>query len=61
MDRKEQHHLKHVKEREHEKKEHHKHEREAEKTWLPFHPAWLCVLGAVLVLAAMLIWTFFLA
>jgi hypothetical protein len=61
MDRKEQHHLKHLKEREHEKKEHQEHEREAEKRHLPFHPAWLFVAGAVLVIVAMLVWTLFLA
>jgi hypothetical protein len=60
MDHKEQHHLKHVKEREHEKKEHQQHEREAEKSALPFHPAWLVVVGAVLVLVAVLVWTVFL-
>jgi hypothetical protein len=57
MDHKEQHHLKHRKEREHEKKEHEKHEREAEKSLLPFHPAWLVMVGAGLVLAAVLVWT----
>jgi hypothetical protein len=61
MDHKEQHHLKHIKEREHEKKEHEQHEREAEKKQLPFHPAWLFVAGAVLVIVAMLVWTLFLA
>jgi hypothetical protein len=57
MDHKEQHHQKHVKEREHEKKERKEHEHAEEKSLLPFHPAWLVVLGAVLVLAAVLIWT----
>ena len=61
MDHKKQHHLKHVKEREHEKKEHREHEREAEKARLPFHPAWLFLVGVVLVLVAMLIWTLLLA
>ena len=61
MDHKEQHHLKHVKEREHEKKEHQKYEAEAEKTRLPVHPAWLFVVGVVLVLMVVLIWTLFLA
>jgi hypothetical protein len=60
MDHKEEHHLKHVKEREHEKKEHQKHEREAEKSLLPFHPAWLFVVGAMLAVLAVLLWTFFL-
>jgi hypothetical protein len=57
MDHKEQHHQKHVKEREHEKKERKEHEHAEEKSPLPFHPAWLVALGAVLVLAAVLIWT----
>jgi hypothetical protein len=61
MDHKQQHHLKHVKEREHEKKEQHQHELENEKKLLPFHPAWLFVVGAALALVAILIWTFLLA
>jgi hypothetical protein len=56
MDHKEQHHQKHLKERELEKKEHKKHEQQG-KNSLPFHPAWLVAVGAVLVLAAVLIWT----
>jgi hypothetical protein len=56
MDHKEQHHQKRKMEREHEKKEHKKHEQQ-EKNFLPFHPAWLVAIGAVLVLAAVLIWT----
>jgi hypothetical protein len=60
MDHKEQHHLKHLKERQREKQEHHHHEQEAEKSALPFHPAWLVAVGAVLVLAAVVIWTVFL-
>ena len=57
MNHKEQRHQKHEKEREHEKKEHKKHEQQQEKNPLPFHPAWLVAVGAVLVLAAVLIWT----
>lgn len=57
MDHKEQHHLKHAKEREHEKKQHKEHEHAAEKSPLPFHPAWLVAFGVVLVLLAVLIWT----
>jgi hypothetical protein len=60
MDHKEQHHLHHQKEREREKKEHKAHERAGEKSTLPFHPAWLVGLGALLVLTAALIWTFLL-
>ena len=60
MDHKEQHHLKHEKERDHEKKEHKTHERQQKKSLLPFHPAWLFVAGFVLVVAALLVWTFLL-
>jgi hypothetical protein len=60
MDHKEQHHMKHMKEREHEKKEQRIHEQEVEKKLLPFHPAWLLV-GVAGALAAVLIWTFLLA
>jgi hypothetical protein len=58
LDHKEQHHLKHVREREHEKKQHQEHDRELQKRQLPFHPAWLFVLGAVLAILAMLVWMF---
>jgi hypothetical protein len=57
MDHKEQHHQHHIKEREHEKKEHKAHEREHGKNYLPFHPSWLLVIGGVLALVAILIWT----
>ena len=57
MDHKDQHHQKHIKEREHEKKEHKQHEQQQERNALPFHPAWLVAVGAVLVLAVVLIWT----
>jgi hypothetical protein len=61
MDHKEQHHQKHVQEREHEKKEHRKYEQQQQgKNVLPFHPAWLFVVGAVLAVAAMLFWILFL-
>jgi hypothetical protein len=58
MDHQEQHHLHHIKEREHEKKEHKAHERQHEKDRLPFHPAWLVVIGTLLVVVAVAIWTF---
>jgi uncharacterized membrane protein len=58
MDHKEQHHQHHQKEREHEKKLQKLHEDEQEKNALPFHPIWLLVVGIVLTLAAVLIWTF---
>ncbi|HKI35110.1 MAG TPA: hypothetical protein VKA46_24855 [Gemmataceae bacterium] len=61
MDHKEQHHQKHEKDREHEQREHKEHERQQEKKGLlPFHPAWLFAIGAVLALAAVLVWTFLL-
>jgi hypothetical protein len=57
MDHKDQHRHHH----EHERAERKKEERESEKEWeksvLPFHPAWLVVLGVVLVLVAVSIWT----
>ena len=58
MDHKEQHHLHHLKEREEEKKKHKAHEREQEKKLLPIHPAWFVAVSVVLILAAVLIWTF---
>jgi hypothetical protein len=58
MDHQEQHHLKHIKEREHEKKEHKAHEQQHEKDMLPFHPAWFVVIGTLLVVMAVGIWTF---
>ena len=58
MDHKEQHHLKHQKEREHEKKEHKLHEQQqAKQDFLPFHPAWLVAVGIALAVAGVLIWT----
>jgi len=58
MDHKEQHHLKHLKEREHVKQQHKAHERENNKKFLPFHPSWLLVVGMVLIVIAVLSWTF---
>jgi hypothetical protein len=48
----------HEKEREHHKKEQAAHERAEEKSTLPFHPAWLAVVGVVLTLLVVLVWTF---
>jgi hypothetical protein len=59
MDHKEQHHQHHQKEREEEKKQHKAHERAQGKNRLPVHPLWLCV-GVLLILAAVLVWTFLL-
>jgi hypothetical protein len=58
MDHKEQHHERHEKEREEHKKKQKQHEQEEAKSGLPFHPAWFVVLGVVMVLVAVLIWTF---
>ena len=57
MDHKEQHHEHHRHEREERKKEQHEYELRQEKSALPFHPAWLAVLGVVLVLVAVAIWS----
>jgi quinol-cytochrome oxidoreductase complex cytochrome b subunit len=58
MDHKEQHHQHHQKEREQHKKEQREHEHQMEKSNLPFHPAWLVGFGLVLILVAILVWTF---
>jgi hypothetical protein len=56
MDHKEQHHQHHQKEREHEKKEKKEHEQEAKGP--PIHPAWFFAAGLVLVIVAVIVWTF---
>jgi hypothetical protein len=58
VDHKEQHHQHHREEREHKKQEEHRHELAAEKQPQVIHPIWFAVIGFVLVLAAVLIWTF---
>jgi quinol-cytochrome oxidoreductase complex cytochrome b subunit len=58
MDHQEQHHEHHRKEREEKKKERKEHEHQEEKSALPFHPAWIVAVGVVLVVTALLIWTF---
>jgi hypothetical protein len=64
MDHHEQHHQHHVHEREQEKKREKEREKEREraeeKRLLPVHPAWLLVVGVVLVLLALVVWTFLL-
>lgn len=60
MDHKEQHHQQHQHEREQQKKERKEHEHKEEKSSLPFHPAWLVVVGVGSILTALLIWTVFL-
>ncbi len=57
MNHHERHHLEHVKEREREYKERLQYERDADKHQLPIHPVWLFVIGTVLVLLAVLVWT----
>ena len=58
MDHKEQHHQQREKEREEKKREERAFdEREAKSSW-PFRPHWLVVLGIVVILAAVAIWTF---
>jgi hypothetical protein len=61
MDHKEQHHQHHIKEREHHKKEQKAYEARQEKNLLPFHRAWLFVIGVVLMVVAILVWTLFLS
>ena len=58
MDLKEQHHEHHQKEREHEKKEWKEHNRELAGKQHVIHPAWYIVAGAVLIGAAVFVWTF---
>ncbi len=62
MDHKEQHHQKHVKEREEKKKEaklhHEQHEKEAAES-SGLHPAWFAAVGVLLMIAVILVWTFF--
>jgi hypothetical protein len=59
MDHQEQqHHQHHQKEREHEKKEEKAREREAEKSALPFHPAWFVAVGVVAILMVLGVWLF---
>jgi len=58
MDHKEQHHQHHQKEREHEKKEKKEHEHEQEAKGSPIHPAWFFAAGLVLVIVAVIVWTF---
>ena len=61
MDHKDQHRQHHQKEREEKKKEQKEYERAREKGALPFHPAWLVVVGIVLTGLAILVWTLFLS
>jgi hypothetical protein len=61
MDHHEQHHQHHEKEREEKKKHEKEYERKHEGSGPPIHPAWLFGVGAILALAAILIWTMFLS
>lgn len=58
MNHKDQHHEHHRKERDHEKKKKKEHEHQQEKNALPIHPKWLLVIAVVMIIAAVLIWTF---
>jgi len=57
MDHHEKHHQDHIKEREHEKAERAQHEREEEKGLRKIHPAWFVVLGVVLIVLVIVLWT----
>ena len=57
MDHQQRRHEHHQKEREHEKAVWKQHEREASGKRHPFHPAWYVVVGAALILAAVIVWT----
>lgn len=59
MDHHEQHHQKHEKEREHKKHEQKLHEQAASRKLRSLHPAWFVVIGVVVILAAVLVWTFY--
>ena len=61
MDHKEEHHLHHRKEREREKKEKKAYEHAQEKKLIPFHRLWVFVVGIVLLILALLVWTLFLS
>lgn len=60
MDHHEQHREHHRKEREEKIKEKKEYDQQHEKNRPPIHPAWFWGLGAICVLAAIMIWTFFL-
>lgn len=60
MDHKEQHHLHHQKEREEKKREEKEFERQQELKGWPIHPAWFVVLGIILTVLAIIVWTLFL-
>lgn len=57
MDHKEQHHLKHEKEREHKKALAKQHEHQEEKELRTIHPLWFMVLGIVLIGGVIYVWT----
>ena len=58
MDHHEQHHQHHEKERHHEKELRKQHEHEAERRPRSIHPGWFLGVGVLLVLLAVLVWTF---
>jgi len=58
MDHQDEHHLHHEEEREHKKEERKQHEHEQERGPRTIRPAWFLALGAVLITAVVLFWTF---
>jgi len=58
MDHQEQHHEKHRKERDQHKHEHQLHEQHVMSEPRKFHRMWFVVLGAILIGAVVLVWTF---
>jgi hypothetical protein len=58
MDRREAHYQHKEKEREERKKEEKAFEEKSEMQRLPLHPAWLVLLGIVLILMVVYVWTF---
>jgi hypothetical protein len=57
MDHKEKHHQEHRKEREHEKQHEKQEERREDKQVRVIHPIWFVVLGSVLLLIVVAVWT----
>ncbi len=57
MDRQEKHHQQHKKEHEHEARLKREHERHEESLPRRIHPAWFIVLGSVLIIIVVLVWT----
>jgi type VI protein secretion system component VasF len=58
MDRQFEHQKHHQEEREHKKDERKQHEHAQERQVRTIHPAWFVMLGVVLVVSALMLWTF---